>query len=289
MKQQHADYQVVPYPKYRRWMVAAIRSTHHKPMIHGLLEVDVTRARAHLRDHQANTGEALSFTAFLIACLAKAVDEHKAVQAIRLGSKRLILFDEVDVLTDIERDVAGQKFVVPYIVRAANRKTVRELHGEIRATQGADVKNVLKRFRFLFLPTVLYRPFLWAFGWIGRRRPRLWKNIVGTVEISAVGMFGKGAGWGIPPALPTLMMTVGGIGEKPVIVDGHIALRDYLSLTISVDHDLVDGAPAARFTRRLKELIESGYGLDDSTVASEPAGAEGASTQQVEATRTALP
>ncbi len=289
MKQQHADYQVVPYPKYRRWMVAAFRSTHHKPMIHGLLEVDVTRARAHLRDHQANTGEALSFTAFLIACLAKAVDEHKAVQAIRLGSKRLILFDEVDVLTDIERDVAGQKFVVPYIVRAANRKTVRELHGEIRATQGADVKNVLKRFRFLFLPTVLYRPFLWAFGWIGRRRPRLWKNIVGTVEISAVGMFGKGAGWGIPPALPTLMMTVGGIGEKPVIVDGHIALRDYLSLTISVDHDLVDGAPAARFTRRLKELIESGYGLDDSTVASEPAGAEGASTQQVEATRTALP
>jgi hypothetical protein len=53
MKQQHADYQVVPYPKYRRWMVAAFRSTHHKPMMHGLLEVDVSRARAHLRDHQA--------------------------------------------------------------------------------------------------------------------------------------------------------------------------------------------------------------------------------------------
>lgn len=50
MKQQHADYKVVPYPKYRRWMVAAFRSTHHKPMIHGLLEVDVSGARAHLRD-----------------------------------------------------------------------------------------------------------------------------------------------------------------------------------------------------------------------------------------------
>ncbi len=289
MKQQHADYQVVPYPKYRRWMVAALRSTHHKPMIHGLLEVDVSGARAHLRDHQAKTGESLSFTAFLIACLAKAVDEHKAVQAIRFGSKRLILFEEVDVLTDIERDVAGQKYIIPSIIRAANRKTVRELHDEIRAAQGADVKNVLKRFWPLSLPTVLFRPFLWAFGWIGRRRPRLWKNIVGTVEISAVGMFGKGAGWGIPPALPTLMMTVGGIGEKPVLVDGHIAMRDYLSLTISFDHDIIDGAPAARFTERLKELIESGYGLDDSTVESERPGAEGASTQQVEATRTALP
>ena len=289
MKQQHADYQVMPYPKYRRWMGAAFRSAHRTPMIHGLIEVDVSRARARLREQKANTGEALSFTAFLMACLAKAVDEHKAVQAIHLGSKRLILFEEVDVLTDIERDVAGQKFVVPHIVRAANRKTVHEINQEIRAAQQVDEKSVQKSFPFLFLPAVLFRPFLWAFGWIGSRRPRLWKTIVGTVEISAVGMFGNGAGWGIPPApATTLMLTVGGIGEKPVLVDGRIALREYLSLTISVNHDLVDGAPAARFTRRLKELIESGYGLNDSMVASESARAEGASTQTVEATRTAL-
>jgi pyruvate/2-oxoglutarate dehydrogenase complex dihydrolipoamide acyltransferase (E2) component len=256
LKQQHADYQVVPYPKYRRWMEAAFRSTHHKPMIHGLLEVDVTRPRAVLRDQKAKTGEVLSFTAFLASCLAKAVDEHKAVQAFRHGSKRLILFEEVDVLTDIERDVAGQKYIIPYIIRAANRKTVRELHDEIRSAQGADAKNVLKRFWPLSLPPVLYRPFLWALAWIGRRRPRLWKTIVGTVEISAVGMFGNGAGWGIPPAPPTaLMVTVGGIGEKPVVVEGHAAIREYLSLTISFDHDIIDGAPAARFTQRLKELI----------------------------------
>src|SRR6185312_3263551 len=132
MKPQRVDYQVGPYPKYRRWMVAAFRSTRHKPMSHGVLEVDVSGTRAHLRDQKAKTGEALSFTAFLIACLAKAVDEHKVVQAIRFGSKRLILFDEVDVLTDIERDVAGQEYIIPYIIRAANRKTVRELHDEIR-------------------------------------------------------------------------------------------------------------------------------------------------------------
>jgi pyruvate/2-oxoglutarate dehydrogenase complex dihydrolipoamide acyltransferase (E2) component len=290
MKQQHAGYKMVSYPKIRRFMAAAYRSTQHRPMIHGLLEVDVSGARAYLRDQKAKTGESLSFTAFLIACLAKAVDEHKAVQAIRFGSKRLIVFDEVDVLIDIERDVAGQKYIIPSIIRAANRKTVRELHDEIRAARRADVKNVLKRFRLLFLPIVLYRPFLWALAWIGRRRPRLWKTIVGTVEISAVGMFGNGAGWGIPPApATTLIVTVGGIGQKPAVVDGHAAIREYLSLTISFDHDIVDGAPAARFTRRLKELIESGYGLGDSTVASEPTGAEGVSTQTVEATPTALP
>ncbi len=274
MKQQHADYQVVPYAKIRRWMAAMFRSVQHKPMIHGLIEVDVTRARAHLKEHKATTGESLSFTAFLIACLAKAVDEHKAVQASRKGSKRLVLFDDVDVYTPIEHDMAGQKQVLPSIIRAANRKTVREIHQEIRAAQVQDVTKDLMRFQSL--PTFLFKPYLWIFTWRGRTHPRLWKKAVGTVGITAVGMFGNGAGWGIPPAPPTpLMMTVGGIGQKPGVVDGHIAIRDYLSLTISFDHELIDGAPAARFTERLKDLIESGYGLGDTTVESEQAVARG--------------
>ncbi len=287
MKQQHADAQVVPYPKYQRFSAAAYRSVRHKPMIHGLLEVDVTEARAALREHRAKTGESLSFTAFLATCLAQAVNEHKAVQAFRQGGKRLVLFEDVDISTRIERDIAGQKYVVPYVIRAANRKTFRELHDEIRAAQVADVQDVLKRFQFLsLLPTVLYRLFLWAFTGIGSRRPRLWKTIMGTVGITSVGMFGTGAGWGIPAASPTaLMVTVGGIGEKQMIVDGHAAVREYLSLTISVDHEIVDGAPAARFTQRLKELIESGYGLGDSTVESEQVGAEAASKQKLDATR----
>ena len=265
MKQQHSDDQVVPYPKVRRFLEAAIRSTHHKPMIHGLIEIDVTRARAFLRDHQAKTGESLSFTAFIMACLAKAVDEHKAVQAMRLGSKRLILFADVDVLTYIERDVAGQKQIMPYIVRAANRKTFLEIHHEIRAAQVQDMAKVkvggAKALQFL--PAFLFRPYFWIFSWIGRRYPQVWKKNWGTVGITSVGMFGKGAGWGIPPTEPTLTIIVGGIGEKREVVDGQIVIREYLSLTISFDHTMIDGAPAARFTERLKELIESGYGLID--------------------------
>jgi pyruvate/2-oxoglutarate dehydrogenase complex dihydrolipoamide acyltransferase (E2) component len=273
MKQQHMDYQVIPYPKYRRWMVAAFRATSHKPVIHGLLEADVTCARALLREYEAKTGQPLSFTAFLVACLAKSVDEHKAVQAYRQGSKHLVVFNDVDVLTDIERDMAGRKYVVPHVLRAANRKTVRELHDEIRAAQRVDARDLLTRFLPMRLPAALFRPFVWAWTWVGRRRPRVWKKIVGTVEISSVGMFGSGAGWGIPPASATpLMLTVGGIGEKQAVVDGHAATREYLSLTISFDHSIVDGAPAARFTRQLKSLIESGYGLDDATAGADWSG-----------------
>jgi pyruvate/2-oxoglutarate dehydrogenase complex dihydrolipoamide acyltransferase (E2) component len=37
--------------------------------------------------------------------------------------------------------------------------------------------------------------------------------------------------------------------------------REYLCLTVSFDHDIVDGAPAARFIQRFKDLVESGSGL----------------------------
>ena len=284
MKQRHADYQVVPYPTYWRLAAAANWSVRHKPMIHALLEVDVTRARAALRARKAQTGESLSFTAFLTTCLAKAVEEHKAVQAFRQGGKRLVLFEDVDISTRIERDVAGQKYVIPYIIRAANRKTFREQHDEIRAAQAADVRHRLTRFRFL--PGMLDKPFVWSVTRLGRRRPRLWKSLMGTVGLTSVGMFGDGAGWGIPASSPTaLMVTVGGIGEKQVVVDGSASVREYLSLTISVDHDVVDGAPAARFTRRLKELIEGGYGLGEYMVESERASGEDASTWKAGATR----
>ena len=269
LSQPPRDYQVAPYPKYQRLAAAAAQTVRHKPMIHGLLEVDVTGPRAALREHKAQTGESLSFTAFLTTCLGKAVEEHRAVQAFHLGRKRLALFDDVDIVTRVEREVAGQKVVIPYIIRAANRKSFREQHAEIRTAQVADMRPQVTRFRFL--PTTLYRPFASAFAWLGRRRPRLWKQLIGTVGITSVGMFGDGAGWGIPASAPTaLMVTVGGIGQKQIIVDGRAVTHEYLSLTISVDHELVDGAPAARFTRRLKELIESGYGLALDSASAEP-------------------
>jgi pyruvate/2-oxoglutarate dehydrogenase complex dihydrolipoamide acyltransferase (E2) component len=48
------------------------------------------------------------------------------------------------------------------------------------------------------------------------------------------------------------------------VVDGQIEIRELLNVTVSFDHDIVDGAPAARFTQRFKELIETGYGLTES-------------------------
>ena len=273
MKQKHADYQLVPYPKMRRATAVVLRSFQRKPMMHGLIEVDVTTAREFLREHKARTGESLSFTAFIIGCVGKAVDEHKTVQAYRQGWKHLVVFDDVDVAIVIEHDVAGQKVPLLYVIRAANRKTFWEIHDEIRAIQVQDMaKSVLGFTALPFLPAVLFTRLLYR---ILRTFPQLHKRVVGTVGVTAVGMFGKGSGWGIPVAAASLAVTLGGLASKPGVIDGHIAIRDYLCMTLSFDHRITDGGPAARFAERLKELIESGYGLDDSMVASEQARARG--------------
>ena len=84
---------------------------------------------------------------------------------------------------------------------------------------------------------------------------------VKVLVVSAVGMFGVGTAWGVPKGQNyTVGLTVGSIARKPGIVRDavgeRIEPREFLSLTITFDHDIVDGGPAARFARRLTELLE---------------------------------
>ena len=251
------SYQVAPYPRSRQAIVDYLSVAQSQHSIHGLIEVDVSLPREFIREHKARTGESLSFTGFIIACLAQAVNENKTLNAYRLGRNRLVVFDEVDISTPVERQVNSQRIWTPYVIRAANRKTFWEIHQEIRAAQVEDA-GAYSRMRLSgSFPNFVVRLF-WK---LLRRYPHMKKKYTGTVGITAVGMFGKGAGWGIPITNYTLQVTVGGIGAKPWVVDGRIEPRDVLSLTVSVDHDVVDGVPLARFVQRFKELIESGNGL----------------------------
>lgn len=60
---------------------------------------------------------------------------------------------------------------------------------------------------------------------------------------------------------------MGGIGTKPRFMDGDLQSRVLLSLTVTVDHDVVDGAQAARFVEGLRQRLEAGRGLDDASAA----------------------
>jgi pyruvate/2-oxoglutarate dehydrogenase complex dihydrolipoamide acyltransferase (E2) component len=58
-----------------------------------------------------------------------------------------------------------------------------------------------------------------------------------------------------------LIVAVGAIAKRPGIVDEQFAIREYVGLTVLFDHDVIDGAPVARFIKCLQELMMSGYGL----------------------------
>lgn len=244
----------------RRVVADIVQMASRKHMIQGLIEVDITIARERIRDIKEKTGESLSFTGFIIYCCAKAVDTDKHIQAYRDWRNRLIIFDDVDVFTPVERIVNGQNQVVSTVIRAANRKSIQEIHQEIRQAQSQNVSETLgKEIGIIpgFIRRLLFR--------ILDKSPNMMKQIGGTVLVTSVGMFGSGASWGIPIQSQTLGITVGGIVSRPCLINGQLENRECLCLTISFDHEIIDGAPAARFVQRFKVIVESGNGLFDET------------------------
>ncbi len=236
--------------------------------IYGLLDVDVTVARKVIAEHKERTGETLSFAGFLTHCLAKAVDEDKSIQAHRKGDRHLVLFDDVNVGLMVERKAGEKTALMGHVVRAANRKTFREIHDEIRRVQSEPVppgRGMPGWFRSLMLlPWPLSRLVISLLRMNSRRDPTIGVAMGGTVALTSVGLFGGGhGGWGLSATPEPVGLVVGGIAWKPAVVEGRIEPREILNLTVTFDHDIVDGAPATRFVRRLVELIESGCGLDE--------------------------
>ena len=259
MTGQTGDYRIVPFPKIRRLMVDGGRLGRQKHLVHGLVELDVTDARRRIHAHRQATGEALSFTGFMIACLGQALDGQREMQVCRTWRERLAIYDDVDVNTMFEVAVDGRTIIRPHIIRAANRKSFRDIHEEIRAFQANHARSREAGFItwFVRLPAPLRRAALSVL----LKSPRRFKALNGTVSLTSVGMFGQGGGWGIPVSNHTLQLTLGGLAHRPALIDGVLETREMLCVTLTIDHDVVDGAPAARFVQRLRELVEGAHGL----------------------------
>lgn len=250
-----SDFEIHPFPPERRVVVDAGYLAAGRHIIYGFLEVDVTRARLLLRDRLDTEGNRLSFTAFLVASLAQAIKSNPTVQAYRDWRGRLIVFHAVDVVTMIEPERGA--VAIPHIICNAESKSVSQISAEIRRIQAKPGSSEQRGWLYklgIRAPRVLRL----LFFWVMKKNPHWLKRYEGTTLITSVGMFGKGGGWGLS-FLPvhTLGLTVGGIAQKPGVHEGEISIRQYLNLTVSFDHDIVDGAPAARFAQKLVDLIES--------------------------------
>ena len=95
-------------------------------------------------------------------------------------------------------------------------------------------------------------------------RARLGKSLPddlagGTFTITNLGMFDIDAFTPIINLPEAAILGVGRIQPKAVVKDGEIVARQMWTLSLAFDHRLVDGAPAARFLQRIKQLIENPY------------------------------
>jgi pyruvate/2-oxoglutarate dehydrogenase complex dihydrolipoamide acyltransferase (E2) component len=262
VKEREMDpFDVLPFPFQREIVVDAGYLGTGRHVVHGLVEADVTRARELRARYAEREGIRLSFTAFLVASFARAVASHPTVQAYRDWRGRLVVFHDVDVVTMVEPEPGG--VAIPYIIRNAQRRSVRDISDEIRSVQ-AKPEESDQRTSLLGLAARVPRFVRLFFFWVVKKNPHWFKRLQGTVVLTSVGMFGKGGGWGIG-FLPThnLGITVGGIARKPGVHEGEIKVREYLSLTLSFDHDIVDGAPAARFAQQLIARIETAAVMEE--------------------------
>jgi pyruvate/2-oxoglutarate dehydrogenase complex dihydrolipoamide acyltransferase (E2) component len=202
----------------------------------------------------------VSLTGYLLYCFAQAVADDKMIQAYRKGNK-LIVFDDVDVSTMIERTINGVQIPVSYIIRKANEKSPFEISLEIinakkeKSSNLIDSPEIVNREKFIKIVKrvgILRRWFLKRMF----KDPFIKKKYNGTVGFSSMGMFSYNlAGWVVPMTPQVLTLMVGGIRELAGFEGQDIVKKEQLDITISMDHDILDGAQTARFIERFRKLL----------------------------------
>ena len=80
----------------------------------------------------------------------------------------------------------------------------------------------------------------------------------GSVFVTSISMFSDIPGYVIPYSggPKACSFAIGSVVKKPVVEKDSIVIRETVNVTAVFNHDIVDGAPAARFINRLREIIE---------------------------------
>lgn len=243
-----------PFPSSRRLVTAAVRAGRRIVPMHGLFDADVTEARRLLATHDPP----LSLTAFIVASTARAAAAHPEVHAYRDWRGRLLEHRHVDVQTLIEVPTRQGPFGLVHVVRDADIRNVADITAELRSVKSQPARTTRERMVHTIAPVLGRVPGLYRLMYAVMSRSRRAHLATGTVQVTAVGMFAGGGGFAIaPPTLASLFVVVGGASRRPRVMGDHVEVRSVVDLTVSVDHNVVDGAPAARFGAELRRILET--------------------------------
>jgi pyruvate/2-oxoglutarate dehydrogenase complex dihydrolipoamide acyltransferase (E2) component len=252
-----AGYTLSPVPAERQPVLDRLAGASRRFQVHALVELDVTHATAQINDADPR----VSWTGFLIASIARAVAQHPEVNARKAGNQ-ILSFDRVDIGATVEQHWQGRRVLDIVVVTDADQKSCAEITELLHAAKygpGQPHRPSGLTRQIVRLPGLLRRAAIRAAG----TRPGIAATFGPAVGVTSIGMFSQGWGWAIPLAPLTVIVTAGGVAERAVVRDGQVVARPMLPLTLSFDHAVIDGAPAARFTETLRTLVESPAALED--------------------------
>lgn len=268
-----SDVVLSDWPVYRNNVVDFLKYSRKRHHVACAWEVDLTHTQQRIRELQRRSMTGISFNAYLIYLLARAVSVHPEVQAVRVPFRRKVAtFDGADVGTAVEHRLPdGRSIALPYTVRHADRKSLADICIEMRAASKAHLMDtddgIRWRARLAHYPGFIRR-LVWKWIDLDPARRRRVRGTFGLTNLNFLTDRGHEV-FGYPMSLLTTSLCVGASYDRLVPCDEdprgfRKSLR--LCLTLLSDHDLVDGAPMGRFARTFSMALERGDGLDDDLV-----------------------
>jgi pyruvate dehydrogenase E2 component (dihydrolipoamide acetyltransferase) len=184
------------------------------------LEVDVTDAQE-MRKNASEDGVTISIAHVLMKACAAAIKRQPELNSV-MGGGNILYFDEVNIGVAVS---LKEGLIVP---------VVNDVAGKSLADLSRGTTDMADRARD------------------GKLLPD--ETAGGTFTISVLGSVDS-----FTPILNAGQSAILGVGrsvEKPVVRGGEIAVREMMTLSLTVDHQVIDGAVAAGFLRRLQQNIE---------------------------------
>jgi len=183
-------------------------------------------ALVELRQRLAAREVGVSYNDLLLAILARALQEHPRLNA-SLEGEEIKVWRRIQIGLAVDTD----RGLLVAVMRDLDQKGLRQIAEETR--------RLARRLRS------------------GQATPDELRG--GTFTLTNLGMFGIDAFTPIINLPETAILGVGRIKQKPVWIEDHVEGRHMVWLSLTFDHRLVDGGPAARFLQAVVEYVETPY------------------------------
>ncbi len=219
----------IPVTGVRKAIAAnMLRSKHEAPHAWTMIEVDATNMVAYRNsiknEFKQKEGFNLTFFAFFVKAVAQSLKEFPQINSMWAGDK---IIQKKDI--NISIAVATEDALFVPVIKNADEKSIKGIAREITE-----------------LATKVRAGKLSADDMQG-----------GTFTVNNTGSFGSIQSMGIINYPQAAILQVESIVQRPVIINGMIAVRDMVNLCMSLDHRVLDGLIAGRFLARVKEIIET--------------------------------